>query len=154
MIGAFVQLNLDSPKGRHSPIGYVVCEDGCWEWVGERSCGYGKLGRNGKKLWAHRWVYELTNGPIPPDHELDHLCRNPACVRPDHLEPVTHRINMLRAPTSRTAINASRTHCPRGHPYQGDNLVRAKLRKGHRECLVCTKARKNRAYRVRHPVPA
>ncbi|WP_369010576.1 HNH endonuclease signature motif containing protein, partial [Bacillus cereus] len=46
---------------------------------------------------AHRYVYENLSGPIPEGMELDHLCRNPPCVNPDHLDPVTHEENMRRA---------------------------------------------------------
>jgi hypothetical protein len=41
-------------------------------------------------------MYEQHFGSIPENLELDHLCRNPACVRPDHLEPVTHLENLRR----------------------------------------------------------
>lgn len=68
--------------------------DGCWEWTGAKTRGgYGHLKVKGKNLRAHRVVYEWLVGPIPPGTELDHLCYNVGCVRPDHLQPVTHREN-------------------------------------------------------------
>lgn len=60
--------------------------DDCWEWTGKAASGYG----------AHRRVYEWLRGPVPEGLELDHLCRNKLCVRPDHLEPVTRAENMRR----------------------------------------------------------
>ena len=70
----------------------------CWIWTGCRiRHGYGRISGPGRKpLLAHRVAYELTYGPIPDGLELDHLCRNPSCVRPDHLEPVTHLENVRR----------------------------------------------------------
>jgi len=50
----------------------------------------------GKTVRAHRFYYERINGPIPDGLELDHLCRVHSCVNPDHLEPVTHTVNMRR----------------------------------------------------------
>lgn len=71
----------------------------CWEWTANIGIGnrYGSFLLNGKKRPAHRVAWELERGPIPPGLELDHLCRNTKCVRPDHLEPVTHLENMRRS---------------------------------------------------------
>lgn len=74
--------------------------DSCWEWQAVRSKrGYGRftIGHS-HVVSAYRIAYELTRGPIPDGLELDHLCRNPACVNPTHLEPVTHLVNMHRSP--------------------------------------------------------
>jgi hypothetical protein len=73
---------------------YIVDESGCWIWQRYiNRHGYGRLARGGKRgtprQLAHRWYYERLVGPIPDGLELDHLCRNRACVNPDHLEPVT-----------------------------------------------------------------
>ena len=49
------------------------------------------------------------------------FCRNPACVNPDHLEPVSIRENLLRG-VGPSAQHAKKTHCPAGHSYAGKNL--------------------------------
>lgn len=73
--------------------------EGCWLWTaGRDEKGYGtfRLTR-GKMTKAHRWSYIDAFGDHAPGLELDHLCKTRACVRPDHLEPVTHRENIRRA---------------------------------------------------------
>jgi hypothetical protein len=79
----------------------------CWLWEGTRtSLGYGKFGIGGRgrsMSRAHRWIYEQFAGPIPRGLHLDHLCRNPSCVRLDHLEPVTQAENNRRAWAARRA---------------------------------------------------
>jgi len=67
---------------------------GCWLWLGSISKkGYGK-GPNGRH--AHRTIFEHYKGPIPNKLELDHKCRVRSCVNPDHLEPVTTKVNVHR----------------------------------------------------------
>lgn len=139
MIGVFVPLT--EPTGRvglRHAMGYVVQENGCWEWVASKTHGgYGHFAIGSRFLMAHRFVYESEKGIIPPGLELDHLCRNPSCVRPDHLEAVTPRVNTLRS-NSLPAQRARRTHCPKNHPLTPDNLVASQLRRGHRKCRICT----------------
>lgn len=73
-----------------------------WKW-GKATFGYGAIAKGSGSTNAHRYFYEKLRGPIPRGMELDHLCRTPACVRPSHLEAVTHRQNMERAgPLMRT----------------------------------------------------
>ena len=79
----------------------------CWLWRGGlHGHGYGQVRWDGRRQKAHRVSYQMFNGPIPDGLELDHLCRTRACVRPDHLEAVTHRTNCLRG--SRVRIHGSR----------------------------------------------
>lgn len=82
---------------------YVVNEvTGCWEWQRFRDkLGYGSLHLAGKRLAAHRYVYEKMRGEIPDGLVLDHLCRNPSCVNPDHLEPVTYAVNSRRGASTK-----------------------------------------------------
>jgi hypothetical protein len=74
----------------------VTRETGCWAWIGAATACYGTFWIDTKYVPAYRAGYELLVGPIPDGLELDHLCKNPNCVRPDHLEPVTHRENVRR----------------------------------------------------------
>lgn len=117
-------------------------EDECWVFEGSKGhYGHGYLNVDGRNRQAHVIAYEAFIGPVPAELELDHLCRNPPCVNPSHLEPVTHRENILRG-LSPQAENARKTHCPQGHPYSGDNLYEAPGRAGsHRQCRTCIKAR-------------
>ena len=114
----------------------------CWPWTGTTDGhGYGAIGvRSDDLTWrsrkAHRVVYELLVGPIPEGLQLDHLCRNRACVNPDHLEPVTNRENSLRG-FGAAAMNARKATCPRGHVLAGRNLVQCRAKNGSRECRIC-----------------
>lgn len=72
--------------------------NGCWNWTGGTTKGYGSFSAVGrKKVYAHRFSWELHRGPIPDGLVIDHLCRNTRCVNPDHLEPVTQLENVRRA---------------------------------------------------------
>jgi hypothetical protein len=88
--------------------------------------------------YLHRAIYWQIRGPVPEGLELDHLCRNRACVNPWHLEAVTHRVNVLRG-AAPVAFHAKKTHCPSGHPYSGENLYFWRGRQ--RMCRACEKAR-------------
>jgi hypothetical protein len=110
----------------------------CYEWQGYKTnLGYGQLGtakKLGKNLYAHRIVWEAVNGPIPKGLSLDHLCRNPSCISPHHLEPVTHKENCLRG-VGVGAINSKKTHCKTGHAF--DELNTGYLKDGKRYCKEC-----------------
>lgn len=111
---------------------------GCWLWTGALNAdGYGWFRIDGSSRGAHRVGYELTHGELAPGVVLDHLCRVRNCVNPDHLEPVTDRINILRG-ESPQAINARKTHCPEGHAYDETNTY---ILRGHRYCRACNRRR-------------
>lgn len=88
-------------KSSITPDDYTLADKGydtpCWLWKGKpNGNGYGRTQVNRKTVLAHRAVYESHKGKIPRDLELDHLCRIPLCVNPEHLEPVIHRVNVRR----------------------------------------------------------
>jgi len=93
--------------------------DGCWMWTGATTRGYGQfsVAHTAGRRVAHRWSYEYHVGPIPEGLTIDHLCRNPSCVNPEHLEAVTIHENLMRGDTP-AARNAAKTTCPRGHPHE------------------------------------
>jgi hypothetical protein len=111
--------------------------NGCWLWTGTHDGhhGYGRLKVDGHRTGAHRVAYELLVGPIPDGLFLDHLCRNPPCVNPAHLEPVTNRENVMRSPITLAYINSSKTHCPQGHPYDEANTIHSPA--AGRLCRTC-----------------
>jgi HNH endonuclease len=113
---------------------YVVSETGCWEWIGLLSKnGYGRhrVGPGHPLVAAHRLSYEHHKGAIPDGMQVDHLCRNRRCVRPDHLEAVSPSVNTDR----QDHANRRKTHCPNGHPYDDENTVIGA--DGWRRCRTC-----------------
>ena len=123
-------------------------EHGCMLWTAARGAnGYGRFGLKVNERWrafiAHRLAYEHFVGPVPRGLELDHLCRNRACINPTHLEPVTRWENIMRG-QSVSAKHAAKTHCPRGHPYAGSNL---RVTEQGRQCKACQREK----YRETHP---
>jgi len=117
--------------------GKVDASGDCWTWTASQAGGgYGWFASaKGRSTPAHRWSYEHLVGPVPDGLDLDHLCRNRLCVNPDHLEPVTRAENMRRAPWDVGKQKAAKTHCPRRHPYAGDNLLIDSA--GRRRCRRC-----------------
>lgn len=106
--------------------------DSCWEWVATKTPrGYGNFRVASKWKPAHRVAYELIVGPIPEGLQLDHLCCNPGCVNPAHLEPVTGYENHMRWRRGTTRV----THCSHGHEYTPENTRTDST--GRRECREC-----------------
>ncbi len=122
----------------------------CWNWLAGRRRGYGQfhvvVGMH--NFPAHRVAYLMFNGLINREFELDHLCRNRACVNPNHLEPVSGRTNVLRG-TGIATRNAQKMHCKWGHPLTGKNVYITK--NGQRHCQPCV-VRRTREWRQRRDV--
>ncbi len=109
----------------------------CWEWDGrkQKKTGHGRYQVSREKsVAAHRHSYETLVGPIPDGLTLDHLCRNPPCVNPDHLDPVTNAVNVLRG-FGITAMQKRQTHCKHNHEFTAENTYTTK--RGIRQCREC-----------------
>lgn len=119
-------------------------ESGCWIWLGSHKRGYGRINVGGGVVqFTHRVAYELYKGPIPTGMQIDHLCRQPACCNPDHLEAVTPRVNSQRSSAAESVRRrkAAQTHCKHGHPLTPGNLVRHRTGRRFRQCLTCARER-------------
>jgi hypothetical protein len=112
--------------------------NGCWIWRGTRSDGYGMIRVEGKMRGAHRVAIYLNTG-VWPESDVDHLCRNRACVNPAHIEVVTHRENVHRG-MGTAGVNARKTHCIRGHEFTPENTY---INPGRpfRACRACRRLR-------------
>jgi hypothetical protein len=124
----------------------VVAPSGCWEWQASKiQNGYGEFWNGDVKMLAHRWAYERWVGPVPDGLELDHLCRNRACVNPSHLEPVPHSVNSKRGLAGKHRRDEAKviTHCPQGHLYDAENTWLRPNRHGgmSRNCRACQRQR-------------
>lgn len=107
--------------------------NGCWAWLGGTDeNGYGKFSpKHAKTVLAHRFAYQLYQAEIPNGMVLDHLCRTPSCVNPNHLEPVTNRENVRRG-----LSGTLRTHCKRGHSQTPENVS---VRRSQTVCMPCNR---------------
>lgn len=116
--------------------------EGCWVWSASLTHdGYGCFrGENGMTL-AHRFSYILANGPVPDGFQIDHLCRNRRCVRPDHLESVTPRENAMRSNSS-GALAVRTGKCVRGHDLSGARVVVTAEGRVERHCRECRRERR------------
>jgi hypothetical protein len=128
-------------KNDHRFMNFVnkiqVSINGCWQWIGCIDMGgYGRIMLDKKNRPAHRVSYEMHHlVKVPEDMTLDHLCRNPTCVNPWHLEIVTMRENMLRGNTI-AAVAIRENKCMNGHEFTSENTMTNKTT-GGRRCREC-----------------
>jgi len=122
-------------KNRRHPIERFlarvsITDTGCWDW----GRAYGSFKYEGCSVPAHRFAYEFFVGPILEGLEIDHLCRNPRCVNPDHLEAVTHAVNLQRG---LSGILGRKRFCKRGHPLDERNTyIDPRRRRSCRKCGI------------------
>lgn len=132
------------PVERMRSLYVVNAETGCWDWTGYKTDkGYGRVmlkRLHPKRLAAHRVSYELWRGKIPDGLHIDHLCRNPSCINPDHLEPVT------QAENTRRGLVGNQVVCQRGHPFSGENLG---FHRGYKRCKTCRRANQKKCRRAK-----
>jgi hypothetical protein len=112
---------------------------GCWLWTASTDGhGYGQfMFTRGRNIKAHRVAWTFLRGPIEDGLTLDHLCCVKRCVNPAHLEPVTHRVNILRS-DGMSAIHKRQTHCIHGHEFTPENTYHYH---GRRTCRKCARDR-------------
>lgn len=132
------KVNKDGPVPEHRPdLGP------CWVWTAALMSGYGAFFLNGRNVYAHVLSYTWERGEIPKWKERDHLCRNRACVRPSHLEAVTHWVNVARG-ISPHGENAAKDRCRNGHLFTDENT--RINNKGARVCVECARAACRRSW--------
>ena len=131
----------------------VVDEMQCWNWPRSLNHkGYGQIGINGKVYRTHRVMFEIQHGLIQPGMMIDHLCRNRRCCNPDHLRAVTPRVNSTENVAGHPwQLEAAKTHCPAGHPYDAENTYVTRQTKGGvmRQCKTCRRIRTNARAKAR-----
>lgn len=119
-----------------------IADDGCWNWTGALSRGYGQITYKGKHQTAHRFVFNTFVEPIEDGMWVLHHCDNRKCVNPKHLyqgTPVNNRSDMLKR-NRWSHPWAKRTHCSKGHEYLSSGFSLAK--DGSRVCHVCQRDHK------------
>jgi hypothetical protein len=136
MARIYVREPIQNRLERHS---VAIPFAGCFVWTGAvDKLGYGRIGMQGKSKLAHRISYQHFVGEIPQGLELDHLCRNPSCINPNHLEAVTRKVNTDRGLCAETHKKryAAMTHCKHGHEFTFENTYFHPTH-NRRQCKTC-----------------
>ena len=116
----------------------------CWLWTGATNrAGYGRFGVSGDNRLAHRVSWLLEHGQLSDSDHVLHRCDNPPCVNPAHLFLGTNHDNVMDKMSKGRHHGPKKTHCPKGHPYSGDNLWLSK--RNERTCLACAAERSKKA---------
>jgi hypothetical protein len=103
--------------------------------------------KDGKQsIPAHRLAWEFFRGSISFGYQIDHNCRVPSCMNPNHLEPVTFYENWRRG-VSYTAINLAKVYCIHGHEFTDENTYF--MPSGGRRCRECDRESGRKWYRER-----
>lgn len=133
--------------------------DTCWLWEGQiLANGYGRFWDGERQVVAHRFAYELVVGPIPTGLQIDHVaergCTSKACVRPEHLEPVTQSVNLLRAfalkpKVSAEAKRANKTEWARRDREQNPERYRAADKRHYDKTMATEEGRRRLAEKAR-----
>lgn len=104
--------------------------DECWLWTARLDeYGYGVFTVNSRPRRAHRIAWTILRGYLPDELTIDHLCRVRNCVNPYHMDPVTSRVNTMRAKGT-----IGRTTCINGHPYTEGSVY---VNRGIKYCRKC-----------------
>lgn len=120
--------------------------DSCWLWMASGSNGYGRFYFNKKSYMSHRVSLYLIGIEIPKEMHVDHICRNRACVNPNHLRIVTPKVNVTENSLSLAAINKYKTHCKWGHEFNDKNTHITPIG-NRRQCRRCNTNRVIKEYR-------
>ena len=116
--------------------GSKICEDmatGCWLWGGSLRNGYGVVTLNRRRHFVHRLLFSILVAPIPKRHQLHHQCRNPQCVNPNHLEPLSKKAHRQ---LHRDLRNPKPDTCSKGHPWPTKHVPGER-----RTCILCRNIR-------------
>lgn len=139
---------------RKSGVEYLIDpQTGCWIWQRAKAYsrrGYGVSYDGKKPRDAHLVVWERANGPVPPGMELHHLCRNPPCVNPAHLEPMPrdeHRAETRRTSEyNRSRLTAEEVREIRAAPSGYGTSRALALKYGVTDSIICD-VRQGRTYK-------